>query len=229
MTGKSVGCIVAGVIGAFFLLAVVALLVMGGAGLLYYKQQGAPPTSAPPVAKGPVATPSTGSSGTAEVPSPTPDEQAALEGGKQISWAPEGLSWTVPPGWSKQQETPEILSYKSPGSWDAGWLTVSVSPMPASFPAETSLDALYQQAVDQKQLGKYTEVKWLELDGVKGVQFAEAPPADSSDVQRVQWQAYRTYNGRTELVNLMVHSSGKGFPTHRDALYAVLYSTKVSK
>ena len=228
MSGKSVGCIVAGVIGAFFALAVVALLVLGGAGFLVYRKS-APPTTAPPITSGPTATPSASPGGSGESPSPTPAEQAALEGGKDITWASEGLTWTVPPGWSKQQETPEILSYKSPGSWDAGWLTVSVSPMPDSFPADVSLNALYQQAADQKKLGKYTEVRWLELDGVKGVQFAEAPPADSSDVQRVQWQAYRTYNGHTELVNLMVHSSGKGFPTHKDALYAILYSTKVSK
>jgi hypothetical protein len=227
MSGKSVGCIVVGIICAFFALALVALGIIGG--LTYFSSRRGTPTTAPPITSGPTSTPSSSSGGSAERPSPTPDEQAALEGGKDVTWSSEGLSWKVPAGWNKQQETPEIFSYKSPGSWDAGWLTVSISPMPASFPADVSLNALYQQAVDQKQLGKYTDVKWLELDGVKGVQFAEAPPADSSDVQRVQWQAYRTYNGRTELVNLMVHSSGKGFPTHRDALYAILYSTKVSK
>ena len=145
-------------------------------------------------------------------------------------WEEQGLSWTVPARWNIQRHVEQIFSVKSPGSFDAGWLAATVSPpMDASFPTDTSLDAMYQAALDQKASGKYTAVRWLELDGVRGVEFAEAPPADPSDVQRVEWQGYRTRDGRKELVTVMVHSSGKGFPTHADVLHAILYSTKVSK
>jgi hypothetical protein len=223
----SVGCIVAAVIGAFFAAGVVVLVLVVGAGYLYTRRS--VPAAPKPVASGPAAEPAPSSGGTADRPSPTPEQQRALEGGKTIAWADQGLSWTVPANWNTQQNVREIFSVKSPGSFDAGWLTVTVSPMPDSFPTDTSIDAMYQQALDQKKAGKYTEVRWLELDGVRGVQFAEAPPEDPGGVQRVQWQAYRTYNGQKELVNQMVHSSGKGFPEHADTLYAILYSTKVSK
>ena len=122
-----------------------------------------------------------------------------------------------------------MFSYKSPGTWDAGWITVSISVLPDSIPTDVSLNAMHQAALDQQKLGKYTEVRWLVLDGVRGVQFLEKSPDDSSDVQRLQWQAYRSYNGQKQLINLMVHSSGKGFPTHVDALYGILYSTKLTK
>lgn len=139
------------------------------------------------------------------------------------------MSWTLPKGWSKQNVAPEMFLYKSPGSFDAGWINVSISLLPDSFPADTSINAMHQAALDKQKLGEYTEVRWLVLDGVRGVQFREKSPDDPSDVQRIQWQAYRKFNGQTQLVNLMVHSSGKGFPTHVDALYGILYSTKVMK
>jgi hypothetical protein len=31
-----------------------------------------------------------------------------------------------------------------------------------------------------------------------------------------------------QMVNLMLSSSGKGFPQHEDAMYGILYSTKIT-
>jgi hypothetical protein len=36
------------------------------------------------------------------------------------------------------------------------------------------------------------------------------------------------YAGQVQLVNLMLSSSGKDFPRHEDAMYGVLYSTKIT-
>lgn len=227
--GMSPGCIIGIVVAAFFALSAVMLIVVFGLGLVFYQKQGIPTVNEAPVSGGSPVTSSPASGGTAARPDPTPEQARAVDGGQSITWADQGMSWTVPAGWNKQQETKEIFSVKSPGSWDAGWLTVSISPMAADFPTDISIDAMYKSALDQQKLGKYSMVRWLELDGIKGVQFAEAPPEDSGDVQRVQWQGYRTYNGQTQLVNLMVHSSGKGFPTHENELYGVLYTSKVSK
>lgn len=228
-SGMSVGCIVAGVIGAFFLVAVVGLV--GFLGFTYYYSNRSVPASGPPSVPGDGKTvsPTGGSSSTAERPDPTPEQLAALSDAKTIEWESQGMSWRVPSKWNTQQDVEQIFSVKSPGSFDAGWLTVTVSPLPDSMPTEVSLNAMYQQALDQQKLGKYTEVRWLELDGVRGIQWREAAPADSGDVQRIQWQAYRNYNGQKQLINLMVHSSGKGFPEHVDALYAILYTTTVTK
>ena len=228
--GLSPGCIIGAIIVAFFAVSAAILIALFGAGLLFYRSQSVstvnqtPVTGSSPTSSQPLAT-----DGTASRPDPTPEQVRAVEGGQTIAWTDQGMSWTVPAKWSKQQETKEYFAIKSPGSWDAGWLTVSISPMAADFPTDVSIDQMYKAALDQKQLGKYTMVRWLELDGVKGVQFVEAPPDDASDVRRVQWQAFRTYNGQTQLINMMVHSTGKGFATHEDELFGILYTSKVSK
>ncbi|MBK6428162.1 MAG: hypothetical protein IPF82_18845 [Blastocatellia bacterium] len=229
---KSTGCIIAAVVGGFFVVAAVLLVVLFGFG--YYAYRGGPPAVNNTPMSG--SAPTGGSSGSSsapsasgESPSPTPGQQAAIAGGTETSWEGQGITWTLPKGWSKQSVSPEMFSYKSPGTWDAGWITVSISVVPDSIPTDVSLNAMHQAALDQQKLGKYTEVRWLVLDGVRGVQFLEKSPDDSSDVQRLQWQAYRSYNGQKQLINLMVHSSGKGFPTHVDALYGILYSTKLTK
>ena len=229
---KAIGCIIASVVGGFFVLAAVLLVVLFMRGDFAYR--GGPPAvnNSPMSGSAPTTSSPTSSSAPAapgESPSPTPEQQAAIAGGTSASWDAQGMSWTLPTGWSKQTLSPEMFSYKSPGSWDAGWLNVNISLMPDSFPADTSINAMHQAAVDQEKLGKYTEVRWLVLDGVRGVQFREKVPDDPSDVQRIQWQAYRKFNGQTQLINLMVHSSGKGFPSHVDALYGILYSTKFTK
>jgi hypothetical protein len=227
--GMSAGCIVGIVTAAFFAVGAVILVVALVLGFVYYKKQGVPTVNDTPISGTSPASSSPAGGGTVARPDPTPEQARVVDGGKSITWADQGMSWTVPATWNKQQETKEIFSVKSPGSWDAGWLTVSISPMAGDFPTDLSIDAMYKSALDQQKLGKYTMVRWLELDGIKGVQFAEAPPEDSSGVQRVQWQGYRKYNGETQLINLMVHSSGKGFPTHENTLYGILYTSKVSK
>jgi hypothetical protein len=71
------------------------------------------------------------------------------------------------------------------------------------------------------------EVRWLELDGVKGVEFREAAPDKPDDARRLQWIAYRDLAGQKQMINLMLATDGKDFARHQDALYAILYSTKV--
>ena len=87
---------------------------------------------------------------------------------------------------------------------------------------------MYKASLDQKESGKYTAVRWLELDGIKGVSSPKRP-RETRGVQRVQWQGSLKHDGQKQLISLMVHSSGKGFPTHQDVLHGILYSSKVSK
>jgi hypothetical protein len=39
--------------------------------------------------------------------------------------------------------------------------------------------------------------------------------------------AYRKYAGQTQLINIILSSNGQTFPKVQDALYGVLYSTKI--
>jgi hypothetical protein len=228
----SAGCVVGGLIVGGFFFSVAVFVALFAFGYLSYRGS-APALKDKPFANSnaPATQPSSGGAAgaqTGERPTPTTAQQAALAGGKTASWSEQGLEWTVPPSWSQQEASPTSFLWKSPGGGDAGWLNVNVSTFPDTFPADVSLDAMYTQALDQQKLGNYTEVRLLEIDGVKGVQFKEKDPSSADDVRRIQWQAYRKRPGQVQLLNVMVHATGQGFAKHEDELYAVLYSTRVS-
>ncbi|HEX6731719.1 MAG TPA: hypothetical protein VF074_16965 [Pyrinomonadaceae bacterium] len=163
----------------------------------------------------------------AEPAQPTAAQIAALSGGEDIKWDQQGMSWTVPPGWSESSNELLSLVWRSPGSWDAASLIVSISPMDENFPTEISLNSWYDQARTRSKNGEVDELKWVEIDGVKGVQFREANPPKPDDHRRLQWLAYRKFGGQVQFVNVMLASSGKDFARHQDAMYGILYSTKL--
>lgn len=174
------------------------------------------------------STTATDSGGAAvEHPAPTAAQTAALEGGQEIKWDQQGMSWTVPPKWTEQSRESKMFVWRSPGSWDAANLIVNISTMDESFPTDISLNAFYDGAKTRAKNGEVDELKWLEIDGLKGVQFRESNPEAEDGIRRLQWLAYRKYAGQVQMVNLMLSSSGKGFPKHQDAIYGILYSTKI--
>lgn len=158
-----------------------------------------------------------------EKPNPTSAQTAALEGGQTVKWDQQGLTWTLPANWRKVSVDTNSFNYGTPPTF----IGVSISTMGEDFPTETSLNAFYQGAQTRKKNGEVDELKWLELDGVKGIQFRESNPAKPDDIRRLQWMAYRKYAGQNQLVNIILSSNGKTFPQVQDALYGVLYSTKI--
>ena len=172
---------------------------------------------------------STSSSGEAEAPEPTEAQSAAIAGGQSATWTQQEITWTVPQRWTKFSSESTSFMWRSPGSWDAASLIVSVSPMSSDFPADASINAFYAGAEQRKSTGEVDDVRWLKLDGVKGVMFREAAPENSDSPQRLQWMGYRSYKGQLQLVNIMLASEGKYFARHEDAMYGILYSTKLSQ
>lgn len=164
----------------------------------------------------------------AERPVPTAGQVAAISGGQTVSWDQQGMSWTVPANWSKSSEESKELLWRSPGGSDAANLIVSISPMDESFPTDISIRAFYDGAKTRAKNGEVDELKWVEIDGLKGVQFRESNPEKPDGIRRLQWLAYRKYAGQVQMVNLMLSSSGKGFPQHQDAMYGILYSIKIT-
>ena len=164
----------------------------------------------------------------AERPVATAAQAAAISGGQTVSWDKQGMSWTVPASWSKTSEESKELVWRSPGSSDAANLIVSISPMDESFPTDISIKAFYDGAMTRAKNGEVDELKWVEIDGLKGVQFRESNPEKPDGFRRLQWLAYRKYGGQVQMLNLMLSSSGKGFPQHEDAMYGILYSTKIT-
>ena len=176
---------------------------------------------------GKTASSSSESSGEAEHATPTAAQTEALAGGQTVQWDQQGMSWTVPPKWTQASNESKMLVWRSPGGSDAANLIVNISAMDESFPTDVSIKAFYDGAKTRAKNGEVDEVKWLEIDGLKGVQFRESNPEQPDGIRRLQWMAYRKYAGQVQLVNLMLSSSGKGFPKQQDAMYGVMYSTKI--
>lgn len=166
---------------------------------------------------------STASNEQVERPNPTSAQTAALEGGQTVTWDQQGITWTLPKNWNKMSVEKEMFN------WGGGttFLIVNISALGDTFPMDAALQAAYTGAQTNYKNGKYEELRWLELDGLKGVSFREAMPENPGDPRRLQWQAYRKYAGQIQLVNLILSTSGGNFAKHQDEFYAILYSTKI--
>ncbi|MCV4698121.1 hypothetical protein OFB92_33925, partial [Escherichia coli] len=83
----------------------------------------------------------------------------------------------LPRNWKNVGSSKESLNYASP---DNAFLIAGISVMPDNFPSDASIKATYESALEQLKQGKYEKVRWLEIDGVKGVEWVEAMPEDKS-------------------------------------------------
>ena len=158
---------------------------------------------------------------------PTAAQTAALAGGKEAKWERQSMSFTVPPNWTESQQESKTLTWRSPGDGAAS-LIVSISPLGEEFPVDASIQAFFDDAKTRAKNGEVDELKWVEIDGLKGVQFRESNPQEGDDHRRLQWMAYRKYTGQVQLVNVMLASEGKDFERHKDAMYGILYSLKIT-
>ncbi len=165
-------------------------------------------------------------SGSIENPKPTAAQQAIIDGGTETTWSEQGISWRLPSGFKKMSVMKESLNYGSPAT---GFLIASISVMPDNFPSETSAEAYYAQALEQLKQGKYENVRWLEIDGVKGVEWVESMPEIKDGARRHQWIAFRRYLGQNQQLNIMVSTDGDKFEKHRDTFAAIMYSMKIPK
>lgn len=156
-----------------------------------------------------------------EKPDLTAQQQSIVDGADEVKWNEQGILWKLPAGWKKMDVKKETFNYSSP---DMAFLLVNISPMSADFPADVSTKAYYDQAMEQLRNGKYESVRYLEIDGVKGVEWVEAMPEDKSGARRHQWMAYRNYLGQQQLLNVMLSTKGTNFEKQRDVFPAIMYS-----
>jgi hypothetical protein len=231
--GMSKGCIIAAIIVVVVLVVGgIILIAAGGAGYYWLRGVASNANVSRTGSRGSSSGTGSGASsstGGADAPAPTAAQSAAVSGGQSARWDQQEISWTVPQRWTKSEVSSQSFMWRSPGSADAASLIVSVSPMSADFPVEASANAFYEGAQTRKNNGEVNEVRWLLLDGVRGVMFRESAPEDSDSPQRLQWMGYRDYKGQKQLVNIMLATRGKDFARHEDALYGILYSTEMSK
>ena len=139
-----------------------------------------------------------------------------------MKWDRQGMSFTVPPKWTELENESKSFVWRSPGGGDGATLNVNISPMDESFPTDASIQAFYDGAKTRAKNGEVDELKWVEIDGLTGVQFREANPEKPDDFRRLQWLAYRKYLGQVQMINLMLSTTGKGYDQHKDAMYGIL-------
>lgn len=154
-------------------------------------------------------------------------EMSELLDGEELKWEEQGLSWKLPKkGWGKNLQNRTMIQYGSPG---AGFLIVTIAPMTGDFPTDISLKANYTRGIEDLKNGKYKEVKYTEIDGLKGVETIETPPEDKGDAQRHQWISFREYGGQKQMLSVMVSTNGNNFEKQADTLQAILYSMGIVK
>jgi len=158
-----------------------------------------------------------------EQANPTVAQKAAIANGEEVKWDQQGITWTMPASWNKQEVRTETFGYGGGGAFLSG----NISTMDPSFPTDVSIKAMYESAKTSQKIGKYDEVKWVEIDGLRGIQFRESKPEMADDIRRLEWQAYRKYAGQSQLVTLILSTNGANFPKHQDELYGILYSMKI--
>jgi hypothetical protein len=175
---------------------------------------------------GSTTTTKNGSAPDSEKASLTPAQESAIAGGETVSWDQQGITWSVPKGWKKMDVGKLQFNYQSP---DNAFLLVNISEMNDDFPMDISLKAYYDQAMQQLKRGEYERVRMLNIDGIDGVEFVEAPPEDKDGIRRHQWIAYRSYLGQKQQLNVMTSTSQPKFDKHKDDFAAIMYSMKATK
>lgn len=154
------------------------------------------------------------------------EQQAIADAATETKWDDQGISWRLPSGWKKTDMKKENALFSSS---DGAFLIPTISVMPSDFPADVSLKATYDSALDQLKNGKYETVKYVEIDGIKGVEWLETMPEDNSGPRRHQWIAFRNYLGQNQQLNIMLSTKGSNFDKHRTDFPAILYSMKINK
>jgi len=158
-----------------------------------------------------------------EKATPTAAQLAAIANGQTVKWDQQGITWTMPANWTKQDVRTETFGYGGGGAFMSG----TISTMDPSFPSDISIKAMYESAKTNQKIGKYDQVRWVEIDGLRGVEFRESKQEMADDIRRLEWQAYRKYAGQNHLVTLILSTNNANFPKHQDELYGILYSMKI--
>ena len=156
----------------------------------------------------------------------TSAQEDILKDASEVKWGEQGILFLLPKGWNKVSENRTLLNYGTPAK---GFLIVNISPMSPDFPAETSLKANYDSAVNRMKNGELKSVQYTEIDGIKGVEFIESSPEDKGDLRRHQWIAFRKYAGQVQMINAMTTAKGGSLEENTDTNNAILYSMKMTR
>jgi hypothetical protein len=168
----------------------------------------------------------TAETGDAEKPELTAAQQKISDDATEVTWDSQGISWRLPSGWKTTDMKKESALFSSP---DAAFLIPNISVMANDFPSDVSLKATYDSSLQLLQNGRYESVRYVDIDGIKGVEWLEVMPEDKNGPRRHQWIGFRNYQGQNQQLNIMLSTKGSNFDKHRDDFAAIMYSMEIGK
>ncbi len=139
---------------------------------------------------------------------------------QEAAWKEQGLSFTLPAGWSRiELDTPMPDTVNWKGQQGARLLIDVLSGREISSP-DNELQTEYERRLYQQKQGKFDEVRYLTLDGVKGLLRR------SADKQRVSlhWDTFRKHEGKFQYLNVYLSVPTYSFKQRQSELYGILHS-----
>ncbi|MEO7672762.1 MAG: hypothetical protein ABIU09_01625 [Pyrinomonadaceae bacterium] len=162
----------------------------------------------------------------AEKPLLSDVQQKIVDDGAEVKWDEQEIAWRLPSGWKKTGVKTETPQFKSP---DGAFLIPAVSVMPNNFPSDMSMKGTYESAMMKLHSDTYELARYLEIDGIKGVEWRETMPGVKSAPRRHQWTGFRQYRGQNQQINIILSTKGSDFDRHRNEFLAIMYSMKIGK
>ena len=160
-----------------------------------------------------------------EKPVLTAEQKEIIADGKELIWKENGLKWTIPESWNKLLERPDFLTYGLPSS---GTMFVSLTPAESLEQAESINKKHYDRQLENAGKGLVEQVRYLEIAGIKGVEFIEKVPTGEG-WRRYMWLAYREFNGKPQMIQVVCGFKEPGFEKNRAICASVLYSMEQLK
>lgn len=139
---------------------------------------------------------------------------------QEAAWQEQGLSLTLSAGWSRNEldtPMPDTMNWKGPQG--ARLLVDVLNGREISSP-DNELQTEYERRLYLQKQGKFDEVRYLTLDGVKGLLRR------SADEERVtlHWDTFRKHQGKFQYLNVYLSVPTNSFKQRQSELYGILYS-----
>lgn len=144
---------------------------------------------------------------------------------QEAAWKEQGLSFTLPAGWSRIEldtPIPDTMNWKGPQG--ARLLIDVLNGREISSP-DNELQTEYERRLYQQKRGKFEEVRYLTLDGVKGL----LRRSEDEESVSLHWDTFRKHQGKFQYLNVYLSVPRYSFKQRQSELYGILYSIQFAK
>jgi hypothetical protein len=144
--------------------------------------------------------------------------------GRPVRWEEQGMTFTSSGSWRVGGSDGNTFTLRGP--FDAH-LTVDVLAVKDKISPENTLQQEYERALPLQKAGLFAEVRYLELDGVKGL--LERLAGKGNEQVTLEWMAYRKYKGNLQYIWLHLSSPRDSYKERQYELNGILYSIKITQ